>query len=376
VNANQRFDKFLQEKLDEREASGLLRTLTQVNNKIDFSSNDYLGFSQLPQLKIEASLPSGSTGSRLITGNPAIAEETEKMIAAFHGFEAALIFNTGYMANVGLLSCIATKNDTFISDEYIHASMIDGMRLGFPTRLKFRHNDVDDLEWKLIQAKGKKFVVIESIYSMDGDAAPVKEIVEMCKKHDALLIVDEAHATGVFGNKGEGLVAHYGLQKEVYACVYTFGKALGLHGAVITGSNTLRNYLINHARPFIYATAMPPHIYVQLQAAYKLLPTADRRSLTALIDHFTEAVKKIDGIQFLQSSSPIQGVIAGDNNKAKALAKQLNDKGFFVKAILSPTVPAGMERLRICIHSFNTKEQVDLLLKEISVHQNENIPNS
>ena len=376
MNANQRFDKFLQEKLDEREASGLLRTLTQVNNKIDFSSNDYLGFSQLPQLKIEASLPSGSTGSRLITGNPAIAEETEKMIAAFHGFEAALIFNTGYMANVGLLSCIATKNDTFISDEYIHASMIDGMRLGFPTRLKFRHNDVDDLEWKLIQAKGKKFVVIESIYSMDGDAAPVKEIVEMCKKHDALLIVDEAHATGVFGNKGEGLVAHYGLQKEVYACVYTFGKALGLHGAVITGSNTLRNYLINHARPFIYATAMPPHIYVQLQAAYKLLPTADRRSLTALIDHFTEAVKKIDGIQFLQSSSPIQGVIAGDNNKAKALAKQLNDKGFFVKAILSPTVPAGMERLRICIHSFNTKEQVDLLLKEISVHQNENIPNS
>lgn len=365
MNANQRFDKFLQEKLEEREASGLLRTLTQVNNKIDFSSNDYLGFSQLPQLKIESSLPSGSTGSRLITGNPTIAEETEKMIAAFHGFEAALIFNTGYMANLGLLSCIATKNDTFISDEYIHASMIDGMRLGFPTRLKFRHNDVDDLEWKLIQAKGKKFVVIESIYSMDGDEAPLKAIIEMCKKHDALLIVDEAHATGVFGNKGEGLVAHYGLQKEVYACVYTFGKALGLHGAVITGSNTLRSYLINHARSFIYTTALPPHIYTQIQSVYKLLPTADRKSLIELIDHFTEAVKKTEGIQFLQSSSPIQGVIIGDNNKAKALAKHLNDKSFFVKAILSPTVPAGMERLRICLHTFNTKEQVDQLLNEI-----------
>jgi 8-amino-7-oxononanoate synthase len=365
VNANQRFDKFLQEKLDEREASGLLRTLTQVNSKIDFSSNDYLGFSQLPQLKIEDSFPSGSTGSRLITGNPAIAEETEKMIAAFHGFEAALIFNTGYMANLGLLSCIATKNDTFISDEYIHASMIDGMRLGFPTRLKFRHNDVDDLEWKLIQAKGKKFVVIESVYSMDGDTAPLKEIVEMCKKHDALLIVDEAHATGVFGNKGEGLVAYYGLQKEVYACVYTFGKALGLHGAVITGSNTLRNYLINHARPFIYATALPPHIYTQVQSAYKLLPTADRKSLIELIDHFIEASKKIENIRFIESCSPIQGVIVGDNIKAKALATHLNKKGFFVKAILSPTVPAGMERLRICLHTFNTKEQVDQLLNEI-----------
>jgi 8-amino-7-oxononanoate synthase len=366
VNANQRFDKFLQEKLDEREASGLLRTLTPINNKIDFSSNDYLGFSQLPQLKIDASLPSGSTGSRLITGNPAVAEETEKMIAAFHGAEAALIFNTGYMANLGLLSCIATKNDTFISDEYIHASMLDGMRLGFPTRFKFKHNDVDDLEWKLIQAKGKKFVVIESIYSMDGDAAPLKEIGEMCKKHDALLIVDEAHATGVFGNKGEGLVAHYGLQKDVYACVYTFGKALGLHGAVITGSNTLRNYLINHARPFIYTTALPPHIYTQLQAAYTLLPKADRQSLIELIDHFIEASKTIaGGIRFMQSRSPIQGVIVGENNKAKALATHLNDKGFFVKAILSPTVAAGTERLRICLHIFNTKEQVNQLLNEL-----------
>jgi 8-amino-7-oxononanoate synthase len=368
VNANQRFDKFLQEKLDEREATGLLRTLTQVNDKIDFSSNDYLGFSLLPQLKFASSLPSGSTGSRLITGNSLLAEDTEKMIAEFHGFEAALIFNTGYMANIGLLSCIATKNDTFISDEYVHASMLDGMRLGFPTRLKFKHNDVDDLEWKLIQAKGKKFVVIESIYSMDGDAAPLKAIVEMCKKHDALLIVDEAHATGIFGNKGEGLVAHYGLQNEVYACIYTFGKALGLHGAVITGSNTLRNYLVNHARSFIYTTAMPPHIYEQVQQAYKLLPAADRKSLIGLIDHFIEASKKITGIRFIESCSPIQGVIIADNGKAKALAAHLNEKGFFVKAILSPTVPAGTERLRICLHTFNTKEQIDQLLKEIQVH--------
>ncbi|MEI9934479.1 MAG: aminotransferase class I/II-fold pyridoxal phosphate-dependent enzyme [Ferruginibacter sp.] len=161
------------------------------------------------------------------------------------------------MANVGLLSCIATKHDTFIADEYVHASMIDGMRLGLATRFKFKHNDIDDLEWKLIQAKGNKFVVIESIYSMDGDEAPLKAIIELCKQHDALLIVDEAHATGVFGNKGEGLVAHYNLQKEVYACIYTFGKALGLHGAVITGSAALRNYLINHARSFIYTTALP-----------------------------------------------------------------------------------------------------------------------
>jgi 8-amino-7-oxononanoate synthase len=366
LSTNNSFDKFLQDELDERNASGLLRSLVSYTNKIDFSSNDYLGFAQLPQLQgIPHNLPSGSTGSRLITGNPILAEETEKIIAQFHQAEAALIFNSGYCANIGLFSCIAQKGDTLITDEFIHASIIDGARLSHANRYKFKHNDVADLEKKLQQASGKKIVAVESIYSMDGDEAPLKEIIAVCKKHDAILVVDEAHAIGVFGDKGEGLVCKYNLQKEVFACIYTFGKALGHHGAVVTGSNTLRNYLINHARSFIYTTALPPHTYLQIQEAYKLLPTANRKALYDVINYYKTAIQKIKNISLIESSSSIQTIIVGDNNKAKALANHLVDKGFFAKAILSPTVPAGTERLRICLHTFNTKQQIDLLLKEV-----------
>jgi len=366
VSTNNSFDKFLQDKLDERKASGLLRSLVSYPDKIDFSSNDYLGFAKLPQLKqSHTEQPSGATGSRLITGNPVIAEETEKIIAAFHDAEAALIFNSGYCANVGLFSCIAQKGDTLITDEFIHASIIDGARLSHANRYKFKHNDIADLEKKLKQATGKKIVTVESIYSMDGDEAPLKEIAAICKKYDAILIVDEAHAIGIFGDKGEGLVCKYNLQKEVYACIYTFGKALGLHGAVVTGSNTLRDYLINHARAFIYTTALPPLTYSQIQEAYKLLPTANRKILFELIDHYRSVVQIIKNITFIESNSSIQTIIIGDNNKTKELANHLVDKGFFAKAILSPTVATGTERLRICLHSFNTKEQIDLLLKEI-----------
>lgn len=371
MSTNNSFDKFLQDKLDERKANGLLRSLVSYNDKIDFSSNDYLGFAQLPQLKqIHTSLPSGSTGSRLITGNPFIAETTEKIIAHFHDAEAALIFNSGYCANVGLFSCIAGKGDTLITDEFIHASIIDGARLSHANRYKFKHNDITDLEKKLQQAQGKKIVAVESIYSMDGDEAPLKDIITICKKYDAILIVDEAHAIGVFGDKGEGLVCKYNLQKDVFACLYTFGKALGLHGAVVTGSNTLRNYLINHSRAFIYTTALPPHTYLQIQEAYKLLPTANRKALFELIEHYKTTIQKIKNISFIESSSSIQTIIIGDNNKAKELANHLVEKGFFAKAIVSPTVPAGTERLRICLHTFNTKEQINLLLNEVEINCN------
>jgi len=371
VNANQRFDTILQQRLNERKANGLLRTLVCPESKIDFSSNDYLGFSRLPQLKnIEAaSIPSGSTGSRLVTGNSQLAEETEKIIATFHKAESALIFNSGYMANCGLFSCISSKQDTFIADEYIHASIIDGMRLSHATRHKFKHNDINDLEKKLNQSTGNKFIVIESIYSMDGDEAPLKEIVTLAKKYDALVIVDEAHANGVFGDTGEGLVVKYNLQNEVYACIYTFGKGLGLHGAVVTGSNTLRSFLINYARSFIYTTALPPHTYLQIQEAYKLLPTANRNKLFELINYFRASIQQLKNISFIESRSPIQAIIMADNFKAKALATHLNEKGFFIKGILSPTVPAGTERLRICIHAFNTTEQIDLLINEINSFQ-------
>ncbi len=367
TSTNELFDSYLQQKLDDKILAGTLRTLVHTNNTIDFSSNDYLGFAQPGLLTIngEHTLPSGATGSRSITGNSVLAEETEQLIANFHNRKAALIFNTGYMANVGLFSCIAAKGDTYISDEFIHASIIDGMRLSYANRLRFKHNDLADLEKKLQLATGKKMVVVESIYSMDGDEAPLIEMAELCKKYGALLIVDEAHATGLYGDNGNGLVCLYGLENEVYACIHTFGKAIGLHGAAITGSKVLRNFLINQARSFIYTTALPPHNYLQIQLAYQLLPSGKRTALHGLVDYFRQAIAVNKDIAFINSHSPIQGIMVGDNFATKSLANHLIEKGFFVRPILSPTVPVGKERIRICIHSFNTKEQIDGLVHSI-----------
>ena len=367
VHKTKAFDTLLQERLDDRESKNLHRSLTLNDSKIDFSSNDYLGFSKLPALKtkVDSALGAGSTGSRLISGNSGEAEKTEEIIARFHHAEAALIFNCGYMANVGLFSSIANKGDTIISDAYIHASIIDGIRLSLANKFKFSHNNIADLEQKLKRASGNKFVVVESLYSMDGDEAPLQLIADLCDKYHALLLVDEAHATGVFGNNGEGLVSKYQLQEKVFARVFTYGKALGLHGAAVTGSATLRNYLINFSRPFIYSTALPPHTCQQIQIAYQLLPQANRQPLFDLIDYFKNSVKTLSEYSFIDSPSQIQGIIIGDNTKAKNLSDYLLQKGMYAKAILSPTVPAGTERLRICLHSYNTTSQVDLLLEEI-----------
>jgi 8-amino-7-oxononanoate synthase len=367
VTANENFDQYLQLKLEEKKTVGTLRTLVYANDKIDFSSNDYFGFAQSGILNQTENnkLPSGATGSRSITGNSALAEATEQLVASFHNRESALIFNSGYMANVGLFSCIAGKGDTFISDEYIHASIIDGMRLSYANRLRFKHNDLADLQKKLTVAAGKKIVAVESIYSMDGDEAPLKEIASVCKQQDALLIVDEAHATGVYGDTGDGLVCKYNLEKDVYAVVHTFGKALGLHGAAVTGSNVLRNFLLNQARSFIFTTALPPDNYLLIQKAYSLLPAAERNELQELVNYFREKISAVSNISFIESYSPVQGIMVGDNFRTKGLATHLFDNGFFVRPIVSPTVPVGKERIRICIHSFNTTQQIDQLIDNV-----------
>ena len=354
--------------MNERKSNGLYRSLITCDDKIDFSSNDYLGLakSNLQHKENHTVLKSGATGSRLISGNSIEALQAEDAVATFHHAEAALIFNCGYMANVGLFSSIATKGDTIISDEYIHASIIDGIRLSYASKCKFKHNDTADLEHKLQLAVGRKFVVVESLYSMDGDEAPLQLIVDLCEKYHALLIVDEAHATGVWGNNGEGFVCKYQLQHKVFACIYTFGKAIGLHGAAVTGSSTLRNYLINFARPFIYSTALPPGAYHLIQRVYKLLPQVNRQDLFGLIHHFKNSVKNVDSCVFIDSSTQIQGLAIGDNVKAKALSEYLFQEGFYAKAILSPTVPAGTERLRICLHSYNTIEEIDVLIRKVN----------
>lgn len=368
MTVNEHFDEYLKAFLDKKQAAGLLRKLVSVTDKIDFCSNDYLGFASKINLNDSpfSPIPIGSTGSRLITGNSTLAENTEGVIAQFHKAEAALIYSSGYMANVGLFSCIASKNDTIISDEYIHASIIDGIRLSKAHRSVFKHNDLVDLEAKLKTAMPQKIVVVEAIYSMDGDEAPLSKIADLCEKYSALLIVDEAHSTGIYGDNGEGLVCQYGLENRVYARIHTFGKALGYHGAAIVGSSILRQYLINYSRSFIYTTALPPSFYFQIQSIYKVLPNAQKNTLFDLIQYWKENIVTVKKYSIIESHSPIQAIVIGDNFKAKNIENQLINKGFFVKAILSPTVAVGTERLRISIHSFNTKKQINKLIVELN----------
>ncbi|MGZ5245809.1 MAG: aminotransferase class I/II-fold pyridoxal phosphate-dependent enzyme, partial [Flavitalea sp.] len=250
----------IKERLERRMAENAKRFLRTTEGMVDFCSNDYLGIAtnQLLKESINGELSTGSGGSRLLSGNYELIERTEDRIAAFHGAEAGLIFNSGYDANLGLLSCIGQKGDTYLYDNLSHASIRDGIRLSFAESFSFMHNDVEDLERKLKSATGQVTVVTESVFSMDGDLAPLKEIAELCQRYEAFLIVDEAHATGIVGASGEGLVQELKLNEKCFARVHTFGKAVGTHGAIVLGSCELRDYLINFSRAFMYTTALPP----------------------------------------------------------------------------------------------------------------------
>ena len=363
------------------EQNGLLRQLRVADELIDFSSNDYLGFARSAEFKIaiqQADVDhlfgrTGATGSRLLAGQTTLADEVEQKLAQFYQTEAALIFNSGYDANIGLLACLPRLGDTLLTDELIHASMIDGARLSYATRHRFRHNDLDDLAGKLQQAsqqEGQVFVAVESVYSMDGDLAPLPELADLCDLYGAALIVDEAHATGIYGSgstgqNGEGLVVALGLQERVLARIHTFGKALGVHGAAVVGSAVLRKYLINFARSFIYTTALPPHSLLAIRCAHEQLRANPnvQATLYRQLTYFREQVKhKMPGTIWTNSLSPIQCLILPGNELARYVASEGQRAGFDVRAILSPTVPAGQERLRLCIHAFNTTDEIDALL--------------
>ncbi len=340
---------------------------------IDFCSNDYLGFARSKALlklieaetKKSAIPKNGATGSRLLSGNDQYTEETEQYIANFHGASTALLFNSGYDANVGLLSSVPQRGDTIITDELIHASLIDGSRLSYAERFRFKHNNLKDLELKLQHAKGLCYVVIESIYSMDGDIAPLTEICELCTRYKANLIIDEAHAIGVFGDKGKGIICQLGLENRIFARIVTYGKALGTHGAAILGSKALRNYLINFARSFIYTTAAPIHQVVAIRCAYQLLEqNNDQQQLKEIINYYTNLIADTD-LPRIESNSCIQTILFTNDLAAKKAASYLQNKGFDVRAILSPTVPIGQERLRICLHLYNTKEEIMNLVSHL-----------
>jgi 8-amino-7-oxononanoate synthase len=357
-------DNFLIRKLRERADAKALRSLRISGGQADFYSNDYLGIVENGLIELSLSGPHyahGSTGSRLLSGNYALVEETEKQIALFHDAAAALIFNSGYDANLGLLACIAQKGDLILYDKLCHASLRDGIRLSFADSFSFAHNDLAQLEERLKKRKGHCYVVTESVFSMDGDMAPLTEMTELCEKYEAQLIVDEAHATGVMGARGEGAVQEAGLQRRCFARVHTFGKALGCHGAVILGSATLRDYLINFCRPLIYSTAIPPSAVAAIGASYKIFP-----GMKAERDHLNSLIRVFDHPGFKKSETPIQCFITPGNERTKAIAGKLLENNLDARPIMYPTVPLGEERLRITLHSFNTMEETKKLISILS----------
>ncbi len=367
--------KFISERLNGRVADNSLRTLKLEDSLIDFCSNDYLGFSRSPELKslFELELEKypeykiGSTGSRLLTGNDQFTEELEASTAKFHNAEASLFFNSGYNANLGIFSSLPQRGDTIICDEYIHASIIDGARLSYAARFVFKHNDLDSLEQKLNSAQGKIFIGVESIYSMDGDEAPLRPICSLAEQFNAAVIVDEAHAIGVFGDQGRGIVDELNLNSKVFARIVTFGKALGVHGAAILGSSELRTYLINYARSFIYTTAPSFITNLAIKSSYNYLQSKNhQQDLYDRIEHFRSELQTTENL--IKSRSGIQVLLVPGNAQVKELASKLQQTGFDVRPILNPTVPPGSERLRICLHNHNSISEIEELCNTIKIH--------
>ena len=373
------FPNNLSVKLELRKQNNALRKLSIPKDLIDFASNDYIGFAlsetifqESHQYLIDKNIKTnGATGSRLLSGNHQLYQEAEKHISQFHQSESALIFNSGYDANVGFFSSVPQKGDFILYDELSHASIRDGLQLSNAKSYKFKHNDLDDLEQLILRIQKEHseiYIVTESVFSMDGDTPHLKELVQLSNKYNCYLVVDEAHAMGVFGTKGEGILQLEEIQNNVFARIITFGKGLGCHGAAIVGSLELQEYLINFSRSFIYTTGLSPHAVATILIAYQHLEqTKNIQKLKENIIHFNQE-KNVFGLKplFVRSKSAIQSAIIPGNDAVKAIANQFQEKGYDVKAILSPTVPEGQERLRFCLHSYNSKEEISEVLKLLS----------
>lgn len=355
-------EDFLKLKLQQRSEEGNLRTLKRETGLIDFVSNDYLGLARNRELANRINqrmetlgwFSNGGTGSRLLSGNHPVYEALEAQLCEVFSAEACLVFNSGYAANQALVASVADAGDTILYDQLAHVCLKEGAWLSKAETVAFRHNDLDDLEARLKRAKGRKFVVTETVFSMDGDIAPLHELVSLCERFEGYLIVDEAHSTGAYGARGSGLLTEMGLADRVFGRVYTFGKAMGVHGACVAGSKTLVDYLINFGRPFIYTTSLPPHSVASIQESFLYLaehmPLQEelKSRISFFRTHFAEST----------SETAIQPVMIGSNELAKASSVRLQQAGFDVRPILSPTVQRGTERLRISLHTFNTEEEI------------------
>ncbi|MBI1993257.1 MAG: 8-amino-7-oxononanoate synthase [Deltaproteobacteria bacterium] len=374
---------FIEEELKRLKQQGLYRKLRQVEGEqgatlmldgrevLNFSSNNYLGLANHPALRAAAiqaieRYGCGSGASRLISGNMTLHEELEAKIAALKGTEAALVFNSGYQANIGILSVLADEGDVILSDALNHASIIDGCRLSRAKSVIYPHSDLARLEDELKKApaKARKLIVTETLFSMDGGEALLAEIVELAERYGAMVMVDEAHATGVFGPNGAGVVAKLGLVERVQIQMGTLGKALGGFGAYVAGSRKLRELLINRSRSFIFTTALPPAVMAMAIAAIEILYKEPERRLA--LWHNCRALR--DGLMRLgfslgESQSQIQPLIIGDAQKCMAFSERLLEKGVFAQGIRPPTVPPGTSRLRITVMATHTHEHIHRALK-------------
>ena len=350
------FEERVRGRILELEKAGLRRTL-QPPSGIDLSSNDYLGLSNHPVLKqrmAKAVLEEGcgSTASRLMRGERDAMAAVERRFAAFKNEETSLYFGSGYAANLSVLATFAERHDTIYTDAQNHASIVDGIRLSRAKRVKFRHCDIDDLTQRLRSAPQgtQKFLVTESLFSMDGDFAPLADYAELCRETHTVLIVDEAHAVGIYGPRGSGCIEHTGA--DAFLSVDTAGKALGVSGAFVSGPAWARDYLIQRARPFMFSTAPPPAIAAALDASLSVIAEEpDRRRRVQDLSRLLRTTLSERGIPIGRSESQIIPIVLGDNDRAKAAAATLQHEGFDVRAIRPPAVPPGTARLRISVNS-------------------------
>ncbi|KIW03197.1 uncharacterized protein PV09_05423 [Verruconis gallopava] len=402
VSPQNSLEKALAKRLEERLANSKFRKLTvAAPGSVDFSSNDFLSLSTsstlrsafVDELSRHPNFPLGSGGSRLLDGNSQYALDLENEIVSFHGASAGLLWNSGFDANSGFFACVPQPGDIILYDELIHASVHDGMKLSRAGRkIAFKHNSVDHLR-KTVQAlkeedvyvgKGPKnvFVAVESVYSMDGDLCPLKELVECIEEAlpygNGHIVVDEAHATGVIGPLGRGLVSQLGLEKKVFARLHTFGKGLGTSGAILLCSPIVRSYLINYARPLIFTTSMPFINLAAIKASYSLLQSGVTEPLVShlqmltshlhtqllrMLIRYTRPYESINDTLHVSPLRPQSPIFALLTKHPRSLAAHCQNAGFVVRAVVPPTVPT--RRVRVCLHAGNTVDEVDRLVRSI-----------
>jgi 8-amino-7-oxononanoate synthase len=387
------WERLLDERLEELERTGLRRQLVTVDRPVEpvveregrrlvnLSSNNYLGLAGHPAVQAAmaqaAARGAGSTASRLVVGTDSETLALEEELAAWKGTEAALLFGSGYLANVGVLSALLGRGDAVFSDQLNHASIIDGIRLSGAAPHRYDHADAEHLTFLLGRAGDaeRKLIVTETVFSMDGDIAPLQEIADLAERYGAALVLDEAHATGVFGSEGQGLAQELGVGERVDLIVGTLGKAFGVYGAYVAGRRAWIDYLVSTCRPFLFTTALPPAVVGGVRAALGLVREAGaaRSALLRQAESFRARLVELD-FDTRGSTTQIVPVVVGENERALAFARALEERGVLAVAIRPPTVPAGTARIRFSLTSAHTAEHLDSALAAIEVAGREASP--